>query len=1761
MKKVLLFLLITVTTLTVCAQNNQLNLKSKKEVDPIKFASKSINSYQLKVSFDKLNWKTKKIKSGDSFTEIWIDKSNSVGDIGTPQLPAYKKLILLPYGATASVKVKNYTQSEYTLQQIGIENQIMPVQPSLRKDEDSTKIIFQLKKEAYQKQGYISNSVAKVEILGNLRSFTIARVTVTPVDYNPSKQSIKVFNDIEVDINISNGTKSASDIKSFSSPYFDFLANSMLNTTESVYDQHPDLTKYPVKMLIISHRMFETSLTPFIQWKTQKGIKVITAYTDVIGTSASQIKAYIQQQYSSATPEDPAPTFLVLVGDVQQVASSQVGNQSERQTDLYYASTDGDMFPEMYYGRMSATTTQQLDNIINKILYYEKYHFSSPQYLNRVTLIAGEDSDWNPRVGQPTVKYGTANYFNASKGYTTVNEFGVASDPNNPLAQSGYAGCYDADKISVGFITYTAHCSETSWAGPTLSISAVNAFTNQYQYPLAIANCCLSADFGSTESIGEAWIRAQNKGAVTYIGSSDYSYWLEDMYWAVGAYPMVGNNNGYVPTFAETTTGAYDAGFVSNYRTTGAMVFAGNLAVTEVEIKDYPNQINATYYWEAYNVLGDPSLMPYFTSAENNSVSHESTAPVGVTTIKIGALKDSYVSINKGSEILGTAYFNQTQEIEVPIQTVNEPCKLGVTITRPQTIPYIDTIETIVVSGPYLTLNSMSINDSEGNNNGKIDFGEQIKVTLVVKNVGLTEATNTRVLLTNHAGNATLISNDSVSFDNIPAGTDNTLALDDVFTFEIAENVADKTTEKFAITFKSDQGTWTSSINLLINAPKLAGGELTIDDSAIGNNNGLANEGESFYTLIPISNTGGSMVADLQISASIPDTLRDIITLNYEPSNSIEINAGETFNFKPRFSIKPNINASRIIPITVKLYSESNSTLNGEFFRSFTIESNSIIKMKNQSVTTCYAIFTDSGGESANYSDGESSITTISSENDYSKIKISFSQFSLEAGYDYLYIYDGENTDAKQVSGSPFHGTTIPSDISSSGKSLTFKFTSDGNTTKPGWNATITCVEPTQIPLCLTNPYPVNNSTNITTDKLSWGASSDAQFYDVYIGYNADNLAYLGRVTEPRIAVDLEKNRTYYWRVIPGNYLGICDKSCEVWNFQTSTNLGEVIMTNGNMVIDSTWFYDSGGSTNSYKDYENYTLTFTPKIPGTKVKVVFDQFDVESNTSCSYDYLNIYDGPTTTSALIGKYCGTTIPSSYTSTSANGELTFQFKSDEGVVKPGWKAKITSVGTVTLYTLTVSVKENDTPISNASVTVNGLVKLTGSNGEAQFSVPSGNFNYSVNALGYIAIANSSTNSGNNQTLTVSLTKQANISIKVLDKQSNEGIHGAKVTINGQSFYTSPEGIALVSSLFGTQNIAIEKIGYYYINSQVNVTTQNEIHVFELDAGLYNIIAFVKDSKGYPLSSAKIEVNGENVQTNSSGFAILQVPYGNHKFSVSKEKYLPIEQWYSIVGDSDINFTMDTIYSDLSNITFLVTTSNGANFLPADDAQIYIYFGDLTYKLLSTSSQGITETTLPVANYKYKVEKAGFLPSDLVSISITAPSYEFKDTLNPTSYTITFNVSSKGSPIEGASVNLSGYNPTITNAQGVAVFSNIVYAKGLTFTVQKEDFYGYTSSEDITSNKTINVNLISTGIEETIKSNLKIYPNPVKDNLSVDSDLPIDKIQIIGITGIVLVNKEGYGVNKTDIPLTNLSRGTYIVRVVYKNGKIDHAKLIKI
>ncbi len=62
------------------------------------------------------------------------------------------------------------------------------------------------------------------------------------------------------------------------------------------------------------------------------------------------------------------------------------------------------------------------------------------------------------------------------------------------------------------------------------------------------------------------------------------------------------------------------------------------------------------------------------------------------------------------------------------------------------------------------------------------------------------------------------------------------------------------------------------------------------------------------------------------------------------------------------------------------------------------------------------------------------------------------------------------------------------------------------------------------------------------------------------------------------------------------------------------------------------------------------------------------------NSSCAYDYLEVYDGSSTSAPLIGKYCGTDLPGPFKSTNADHALTFKFHSDGSATRTGWKAAV-------------------------------------------------------------------------------------------------------------------------------------------------------------------------------------------------------------------------------------------------------------------------------------------------------------------------------------------------------------------------------------------------------------------------------------------------------------------------------------------------------
>ncbi|EFN89302.1 Cubilin, partial [Harpegnathos saltator] len=64
--------------------------------------------------------------------------------------------------------------------------------------------------------------------------------------------------------------------------------------------------------------------------------------------------------------------------------------------------------------------------------------------------------------------------------------------------------------------------------------------------------------------------------------------------------------------------------------------------------------------------------------------------------------------------------------------------------------------------------------------------------------------------------------------------------------------------------------------------------------------------------------------------------------------------------------------------------------------------------------------------------------------------------------------------------------------------------------------------------------------------------------------------------------------------------------------------------------------------------------------PGERIRAMWLRFDLEESLSCHFDYVEVYDGPHTSSELIGRYCGSELPSAIKSTT--NTLVVVFSSD-------------------------------------------------------------------------------------------------------------------------------------------------------------------------------------------------------------------------------------------------------------------------------------------------------------------------------------------------------------------------------------------------------------------------------------------------------------------------------------------------------------------
>ncbi len=638
-------------------------------------------------------------KQGD-FTRLLIPGFHSSQIEGAPELPMMNRLIAIPHGATSRIEISNVQSRLIDLAEFGLTNPLFPTQPSLAKNQTPDDVPFAYNRSVYQ-QAEVAAELAQVIPQGRMRAMNLGRLEISPVSYLPGTNQVRVVESLDVNITFDGADFVADQVMRAStySPFFEFVYSRAANSRE-FQDDYPDRVGDVVTMVVVVPAQFEAQIQDFVDWKTERGFHMIVGVigSPEVGTTTGSIQAYLHGLYNDATPELPAPSFVLFVGDVAQCPTFMLSGDA---SDRPYCAVDGDLIPDMYYGRFSATNPSELQAILDKSLMYDQYAMPDPSYLEEVVMIAGMDGGYGASHGNGQINYGTEHYFNAAHNIISHTYL---------YPQSGGNAANIVQNVSdgVSYINYTAHGSVTSWSDPGFTQGNINSLQNDGEYCLAVGNCCLTSSYDSGECFAETWLRAANKGAIGYIGGSNSTYWDEDYWWGVGFHPS-SQIDGTAWPVEETGLGVYDALFHDHgeaehlwYVTNDAVVFCGNLAVTE------SGSSRTEYYWNIYNLMGDPSISTWMGTPQVNPVNHVETVFVGNPSMTIDAVHGSYIGLTQDGILVGCGTVGETGSAEIEfLQLLTPGVPMKMVVMAQNCEPYVTNLNVIVPA--TITINPMFI--------------------------------------------------------------------------------------------------------------------------------------------------------------------------------------------------------------------------------------------------------------------------------------------------------------------------------------------------------------------------------------------------------------------------------------------------------------------------------------------------------------------------------------------------------------------------------------------------------------------------------------------------------------------------------------------------------------------------------------------------------------------------------------------------------------------------------------------------------------------------------------------------------------------------------------------------------------------------------------------------------------------------------------------------------------------------------------------
>ncbi len=835
---------------------------------------------------------TEKEVNGITYQYVHLDGGfGQLSTVGKPALPMRNHNIALPPGSQAQIQILD-SQSEVQGNYL-----IHPALEPARDEAGSPEPEFIIDEEFYESDQNYPDQPVRIIAINELQDIKLAQVQICPVQYNPRRRELTIYSYLKFKVEFIGGTGEPFNIQTQSPQSAQVLKNVVINS-ESIpagveAEESESGTPSPSDIIIITHSDYLEAANSLAVWKRQMGYTV-----EVISQSnwtASEVKTAIHDRYNSWTPK---PGYFIIIGDHDDVPAETSNVETPHVTDLYYACMDGpsDYYPDMAHGRVSVSSASEANDVINKIIDYQRNPSTDSSFYTHGTTCALFQDDnldgYADRRFSLTSEeirnhlidngYTVDRIYYADSSVTPTNWNNTIYATGDPipseLLKPGFA--WDGDSADIissidagRFLLFHrdhGYSGGTGWAAPYFVTANISSLNNGVNLPVVFSINCHTGEFDLPECFSEAFLR-HDSGAVGVFGASDYSFSGYNDGLSLGFIDAIWSDPPLVPSFPHNPTANVTVTPHDPMYTMGNVLNQGKIRMEETWDS---STTYSKYTFELFHYFGDPSMRIWTAVPQTITANHDSQITAGQTSFSISnaSCQNGTATLYYNGEIIGKESLSAGACSIALSPSPANPGTAILTITSHNYHPYQVDIDIVSAEGAFVVYNSHNINDSSGNNNGLVDTGESVLLDIVLKNTGTANATDVSANLSTPDQYIT-VTDSFHTWGTIQAGE--TVIQADAFAFDVAGDIPDQHEVTFQVqaTGMEDLPTpWVSYFNVTVNAPTLAVSSMTIDDSS-GNDNGILDPGETVNILVGTLNEGHSDAAATTgaLTCSSPD--------------------------------------------------------------------------------------------------------------------------------------------------------------------------------------------------------------------------------------------------------------------------------------------------------------------------------------------------------------------------------------------------------------------------------------------------------------------------------------------------------------------------------------------------------------------------------------------------------------------------------------------------------------------------------------------------------------------------------------------------------------------------------------------------------------------------------------------------------------------------------------------------------------------------